>query len=396
MLTRLNVLAGLGLLAYLAALVAGTVVLARILGVGGDGLYFNVQRWETENVLGHALYELRGAFSSGASRSAEDDLLLRYFELNHKIADRRATLTTSSDPEVQEALDSAIDERAEIENRVEQILEERVSAALRSLDIPADLPIFDGFAPVWPPVAVELGEPPHVLAVSPRERIDLLESDLLDPDLTTEELLRAEAEHDDQRFSALVEDTGGVGTYPSNIRHRSSYSDLLQTVAHEWAHQYLAFYPLGFNYFDDNELRTLNETVADVIGEEVGARGEDMFPLDEPALRPVQATVDFRETMRALRLEVDDLLAAGHIEAAERRMEEVRQELAEDGIFIRKINQAYFAFHGSYGGAPQSSSPIGPKVAELRGSVATLRDFLRLVQDVTSEGDLDAAIAEAT
>ena len=112
MLTRLNVLAGLGLLAYLAALVAGTVVLARILGVGGDGLYFNVQRWETENVLGHALYELRGVLSSGASRSAEEDLLLRYFELNRKIADHRATLTTSSAPEVHEALDSAMDERA--------------------------------------------------------------------------------------------------------------------------------------------------------------------------------------------------------------------------------------------------------------------------------------------
>jgi hypothetical protein len=74
-------------------------------------------------------------------------------------------------------------------------------------------------------------------------------------------------------------------------------------------------------------------------------------------------------------------------------MEEVRQELAEGGIFIRRINQAYFAFHGSYGDAPQSSSPIGPKVAELRESSDSLRDFLRLVQEVTSEDELDSALA---
>jgi hypothetical protein len=240
---------------------------------------------------------------------------------------------------------------------------------------------------------VELGEPPQVLAVSPRERIELLESDLLDPGLTESQLLEAEDEHDNEDFSALVEDTGGVGTYPSNIRHRTSYEDILQVVAHEWTHQYLAFYPLGFNYFDNNELRTLNETVANVIGDELGQRAALMFPLNEQEIESNGSSIDFRATMRALRREVDRLLADGEIERAELRMEEVRQELAEGGIFIRRINQAYFAFHGSYGDAPQSSSPIGPKVAEVRESSDSLRDFLRLVQEVTSEDELDSALA---
>jgi hypothetical protein len=394
--TRLNLIAGLGLAAYFAALVAGTVVLARVLGVGGDGLHFNIQRWETENVVGHLLYEVRSAFTSDPGDSADDEVLIGYFEVNREIEAHRATLAADADSEtaeVEKALDAALDQRSEMESRVERILEERIAAAIRSLDIPAGLPIFSDFAPVWPPVAVELGEPPRVLAVSPRDRIDLVQSDLLKPDLTLAELLQAEDEHDTESFSALVEDTGGVGTYPSNIRHRESYENMLEVVAHEWTHQYLAFYPLGFNYFDNNELRTLNETVANVIGEEIGRQAAAMFPLDDGDNPSPPASIDFRATMRALRLEVDALLAAGQVEKAEQRMEEVRQELADGGVFIRKINQAYFAFHGSYGDAPQSSSPLGPKVADLRGSVASLRDFLRLVQTITSEEELDAALA---
>ena len=395
--TRLNVIAGLGFFAYLASLAAGTFLLARLLGVGGDGIYFNVQRWETEHVLGHMFYEIRTALDGSPRGEEADEIIERYLQLNQVIGDLRAGEAAAGDGATQDELETALDERAALESRVEAILEKRVSEAIRSLDLAEALPVFTDYAPVWPPVSAELGEPPHVLAVSPRDRIELVDSDLLAPDLSTHELLRAEELRDNERFSALVEDTGGVGTYPSNISHRTSYEDLLDVVAHEWTHQYLAFYPLGFNYFDSNDLRTLNETVANVVGREVGQRAAELYPVsDIEGGEPAPArTIDFRSTMRALRLEVDDLLAQGEIERAEQRMEEVRQELAEGGIFIRKINQAYFAFNGSYGDAPQSSSPIGPKIEDLRGSVTTLYEFLQLVRDVTSERELDAALAAA-
>ncbi len=74
--------------------------------------------------------------------------------------------------------------------------------------------------------------------------------------------------------------------------------------------------------------------------------------------------------MRQLRLDVDRLLGEGEVAEAEALMEEKRQYLAEHGYFIRKINQAYFAFHGLYGTAPASSSPIGPKLEELQAAGA--------------------------
>ena len=34
----------------------------------------------------------------------------------------------------------------------------------------------------------------------------------------------------------------------------------------------------------------------------------------------------------------------------------------DNGIHIRKINQAYFAFYGTYADGPASSNPVGPKI----------------------------------
>jgi hypothetical protein len=98
--------------------------------------------------------------------------------------------------------------------------------------------------------------------------------------------------------------------------------------------------------------------------------------------------------MHALRLEVDRLLSEGKIGEAEALMEEKREFLAENGFYIRKINQAYFAFHGLYGDTPASSSPIGPKMQELRQLSPSLGDFIRSVAEITSEEELDRLLAE--
>ncbi len=44
----------------------------------------------------------------------------------------------------------------------------------------------------------------------------------------------------------------------------------------------------------------------------------------------------------------DRLLAAGQVERAERYMDRRRDALQQHGYTIRKLNQAYFAFYGSY------------------------------------------------
>jgi hypothetical protein len=190
----------------------------------------------------------------------------------------------------------------------------------------------------------------------------------------------------------------GIATYPSTVPEHASYEKVLETVAHEWLHQYLFFHPLGSRYFDNDTLRTLNETVANIGGREIADLVQQRFPLPQSdstaASEPEEPRIDFRAEMHALRLEVDRLLSEGKIGEAEALMEEKREFLAENGFYIRKINQAYFAFHGLYADTPASSSPIGPKMQELRRLSPSLGDFIRSVAEITSEEELDRLLAE--
>jgi hypothetical protein len=66
----------------------------------------------------------------------------------------------------------------------------------------------------------------------------------------------------------------------------------------------------------------------------------------------------------------------------------------KNGYLIRKLNQAYFAFHGAYnatpGGAPSAGrDPIGPSVQALRKRSATLGAFIRSIATVRSVEDMD-------
>jgi hypothetical protein len=97
--------------------------------------------------------------------------------------------------------------------------------------------------------------------------------------------------------------------------------------------------------------------------------------------------------MRHTREVVDMFLNAGRVEDAEEYMEIRRLLFEENGFHIRKLNQAYFAFHGSYGTGAAATSPIGPKLEHLRALSPDLRTFLETVRWFTSEADLDAALA---
>jgi hypothetical protein len=96
--------------------------------------------------------------------------------------------------------------------------------------------------------------------------------------------------------------------------------------------------------------------------------------------------------MREIRIAVDDFLARGEIELAEQYMEQKRQYLASQGYHIRKLNQAYFAWHGTYADEPTSISPIGAELRELRDNSVSLKDFLDTVSHLTSRQDLESII----
>jgi hypothetical protein len=104
---------------------------------------------------------------------------------------------------------------------------------------------------------------------------------------------------------------------------------------------------------------------------------------------------DFRAEMRETRVTVDELLDQGFIEEAETYMEERRGVFWEHGYRIRRLNQAYFAFHGAYADIPGGAAgddPVGEAVRQLWDAIDDPQEFLRRMGTMTSFEDLQAEL----
>src|SRR5207248_7436352 len=122
---------------------------------------------------------------------------------------------------------------------------------------------------LFPPVLVALTQPPNVLVISPRTDLRVTQSVVL-RGLDTPAQERLESSADSSGVSSLVAPIGGLATYPSMVLEEDAPDRVLSAVAHEWMHQYLIFYPLGAGYWNSQETREINETTAEMIGQEVG------------------------------------------------------------------------------------------------------------------------------
>src|SRR5437773_10845279 len=120
---------------------------------------------------------------------------------------------------------------AELENDVEDTIEGRVTAVLKDQKLTLEPPLFSDLGLVFPPVDFEIDGTPRVLAVSPRERIELRNSYLLEADIPQPEIApiqhNAESANVDGRgVSALVIRTGGFSSYPSVVFEDTPYDSL--------------------------------------------------------------------------------------------------------------------------------------------------------------------------
>ena len=103
---------------------------------------------------------------------------------------------------------------------------------------------------------------------------------------------------------------------------------------------------------------------------------------------------DYRREMRATRARLEELLAASGVGEAERYLEERRLLFVENGHNIRKLNTAWFAFHGTYADSPASISPIEGWLRALRADSAGLAEFLDRVAAIDAEGELERLAGE--
>jgi hypothetical protein len=111
-----------------------------------------------------------------------------------------------------------------------------------------------------------------------------------------------------------------------------------------------------------------------------------------PPKPPPPGVWDYDREMYQTRVHVDELLAAHEVEEAEAYMEERRQAFVEHGDNIRKLNQAWFAFYGSYATSPSVVNPIGGQLDWLRAHEGSLRAFVAVVSSVRSDADLLALL----
>jgi hypothetical protein len=282
----------------------------------------------------------------------------------------------------------------------ESILQEQISATL------ADLGLTSDGQPI-PPVLFHMTPLPYNLVISPRDKIQQDASISLIPDLSVDQQVVLEDRVDrGLNVSALVVPVGGIGTYPTMVERTTALDWLSDTIAHEWTHNWVTLHPLGLNYDTSPELRTMNETTADIVGGEVGKamlkryypeRSIEYTPqaVSLP-LGPAKADFDFRAEMHTTRVHVDELLAAGKITDAEAYMEQRRQFFWQNGYAIRKLNQAYFAFYGAYAAVPGGAAgedPVGPAVRALRAQSSSLAVFLNKIAGMTSFEQLQAAVS---
>ncbi|HEX2987480.1 MAG TPA: hypothetical protein VHS06_04845, partial [Chloroflexota bacterium] len=158
---------------------------------------------------------------------------------------------------------------AEQQPAVEERIQRQVATVLHRRGV--GFKVGDGSF-LFPPVLFRFRDLPDLLVVSPRSRIERLGTVLLTPNMPLTDAVKLEGEVSSGGYSALVTHIGGLGVYPSMVPDNSDLRWTTRTVAHEWAHQFLALRPLGWRYAfgaeRDPRMVMLNETAAEVIGRE--------------------------------------------------------------------------------------------------------------------------------
>jgi hypothetical protein len=366
---------------------------------------FNYTAWEANAFSTMLKRKLSGTAPSSAD---EAQTVFNYFQkisqleqLDSQMGQDRAMAQTAGMPQIEK---QSANLRTILETnkaQVESIISRQISLAL------ADSGIFNPVANSWlkmtfPPVSFSLQPSLDILVVSPRDKIERMNESVLRPDITLAQSDQLESTLESENVSALVIPLGGLGaTYPSFVIESSDLKFVLAAVSEEWFHQYMAFRPIGFRYvleltgtINDPDITALNETAVGIAAQEIGNLVFQRYyaayypASDNGTATPQTPQFDFNAAMRNIRANVDAFLAGGQVESAESYMEESRQMLISHGYFIRKLNQAYFAFYGSYTYSETSVDPLGDQIRQLRKNSPSLQAYIQTASKLTSRQQL--------
>ncbi len=401
---RLTITTGLLLLWILGSSCSLAMSLDARLGKIVRPYRFSLIGWEFQALS----YELE-QWIFGGSEETEDEVevVIGYFatvERMKVLGSAIRALKTGDGQGDLASLEAELDllraENEALEAKVERIIEKQIGDTLSELGIFSPIDDLIRLKVNFPPVNFTLAQPPRLLVISPRDKIESLREITLRQDISIPEIEAVEAAALELGVSSLVVRLGGIATYPAFVTNDASLQFTLSTAIEEWLHQYLFFKPLGFQYALDligvsrnYEIVTMNETLAGMVSHEISSilyqkYYSSQYEDEDAETEANGSEFDFNREMREIRKAVDEYLAQGEVEQAEEFMEQKRQYLASKGYYIRKLNQAYFAFHGAYADSPTSVSPIGSELRTLRSQSASLEDFLDTVAQMTTYQDL--------
>jgi len=363
---------------------------------------FSIVEWELNTLTD----ELEDVVFNNADYTADDSqIVVDYFALLEDISGLETQISYLQDDHsdadlnaLKEQLEVLKKQRDSLKKNVETIMEQQIRETLKELDIyfyndAIDINID------FPPVNFALESPPYLLVISPRDHIERMKEVILLQDLTIDEIDYIESEIDKLGYSSIVLQVGGMATFPSFVTNNSGLEFTISTAVEEWLHQYLFFKPAGFLYafnllgiYDDGDISTINETIAGIASDEIASiiyqnYYAEYFEESEQVYSEGTG-FDYYGEMRNIRIAVDNYLASGEIEQAEAFMEEKRLYILSQGYYIRRLNQAYFAFYGTYASSPGSVDPIGDTLWELRWKSANITEFLKITSDIKNLDDL--------
>lgn len=378
-------------------------------------LRFDFITWEIETTARKIAYGLLAPqrFMRDADRAA---YVLAYLERVAEAQQLTAAIERSYvRPEIKDPAQATAAQRASLATLrrqldaqspiAEAILGEQVSQALHSGG-------FGVLEQILPPVSGAFTPLPYLLIVSPRTRIaSLFQAELLAGlDAAQQQALETRIETAEAELSAYVTPIGGLSAYPAMLLETSSLEWAADVIAHEWTHHYLLQAPLGWYYSESADARAINETTASLLGDWAGQEVVRRFyaplleqekALPEPLTLPPRDTTeldafDFRAVMYETRVNVDRLLENGRIEDAETYMEQRRKYLVAQGYRLRRLNQAYFAFHGAYASQPGAAGRdrVGPAVRRLWAVSASPGAFVRRIGRATTVEAVDALVEQ--
>ncbi|UCG54114.1 MAG: hypothetical protein JSV32_05790 [Dehalococcoidia bacterium] len=374
---------------------------------------FSIAEWEIEAIS----YEIEDfLFGIGDETTDDSTVVVEYFSIIRQINDLERKVEIGNNNVQQsdiEALKKKLEnlrrQKDELEDRVEGVIQKQITEILRYIGIYHPLDNYLNLEFSFPPVNFELEKPPNLLVISPRDKIERIEELALVQQISPEERQQIEEAVDELGVSSIVVELGGMATYPSFVIDNAGLQFTINVAIEEWLHQYLFFRPLGFMYSlhlagiaPDGEIAVLNETLVDIARQEIGDIlyqnfyspffKEEELKTQEGKNQSDETEFDFYKEMREIRLVVDDYLARGEVDQAEIFMEQKRIFLTSKGYYIRRLNQAYFAFYGTYAAGPISVNPIGNELKAFRELNTSLSEFLNRVSLMTSRDDLKSSL----